>query len=90
MKHCSINKITIPTAKTDTNEHKFRIQEKKKIYRVVTKLVAATIASSIDLTIIGIFLQPGDLRIFCSNLMVACKIFSGHMSILVTTTYRGT
>lgn len=54
------------------------------------KLVAEHTTSSWFCTRMGIFLQPGDLRIRCSILRVSWRTLLGHMSIFVTTTNTGT
>lgn len=55
-----------------------------------TKFVALKTTSSKDLTITGTFRQPGDFSIFTKVLRFSCRMFGGHMSILVTTTNTGT
>lgn len=58
--------------------------------RCDTKFVALSTTSSDVRTITGTLRHPCDFNTLHSNFKLSCRIFGGHISILVTTTNTGT
>ena len=73
-------------------DHNMHIKMKKPeiTYASESKFEAAVMASSSVLILIGIFLQPGPLRMSSSWRRAFSTISERHRSILVTTTNTGT